>query len=201
MSDLTNYFLNNTLNLEGSEPLPYSALINDAQNVKLPVLPGKTYFLRIINFSAFSQMYLHFDQHKMTIIEIDGIYIHPREVSVLYLAVGQRYGVLLKTKTCTNKNYAVQGRLDETMFDSFGDPKTYPAVIIPTVAAYLIYDDQNPLPPPLNCSLSSLAADIIDDFSLIPYDNEPLLRNPAKKFVLDLEVFVQDGQNRSGFRD
>lgn len=103
--------------------------------------------------------------------------------------------MLLETKTCTN-NYAVQARLDETMFDGFSNPKTCPTVIVPTVATCLIYDDQNPLPPPMNCSLSSLAVDIIDDLSLVPYENEPLLKNPAKTFVLDLEFFIQDGQNR-----
>src|SRR4030081_3681092 len=89
---LTNYYLNKTLNEDGSEPIPYSALMNDAQNTKLYVQPNNTYFLRIINFAGFSQMFLHFDRHQMTIIEIVGIYTKPRVVDNVYLAVAQRYG-------------------------------------------------------------------------------------------------------------
>lgn len=199
MSDLTNFFLNNTLNPDGSEPRPYSALMNDAQDVKLNVQAGKTYFLRVINFSAFSQIFLHFDQHKMTIIEMDGIYTHPRTVDTLYLAVSQRYGVLLEAKQSPRRNYAAIARLDESMFDGYGEADYPASTIKPTVTGYLVYDDKKPLPAPLNTTLAALQGDVIDDFTLVPYDNKPLLQNPTQTFVLDLNFFLLDGQNRSVF--
>lgn len=197
MGHLTSFFLNNTLNPDSSEPRPYSALMNDAQNVELNVQAGKTYFLRVINFSAFSQIFLHFDQHKMTIIEMDGIYTHPRTVDTLYLAVSQRYGVLLEAKKSPRKNYAAIVRLDESMFDGYDGPNYPASQIHPTVTGYLVYDAKEPLPAPLNMTLAVLQGDVIDDFTLVPYDNEPLLQNPTQTFVLDLNFFLVDGQNRS----
>lgn len=193
MPNLSSYYLNNTLNQDSPEPIPYSALFNDRKNVKLQVKPDKTYFLRIINFAAFSQIYLQFDQHDMEIIEVDGVYTHPRKAKTLYLAVAQRYGVLLKTKNTTHQNYAVLAKLDETMFDGFPD---IPPEVNPNVNAWLVYNQLEPLPPPLNVSLDTLNSTIIDDFTLIPYDNEPLLENPSQTFVLELSFFTQDGQNR-----
>ncbi len=62
MPGLLSYYLDHTANQDGSEPVPYSALLNDAQDIKLNVQPGKTYFIRTINMAAFSQAYIHFDQ-------------------------------------------------------------------------------------------------------------------------------------------
>lgn len=199
MPNLASFYLNNTLNpgdsptVTGPEPIPYSVLLNDSQNVTLHVQPNKTYFLRIINFAAFSQIYLRFDEHEMEIIEVDGVYTHPRKVETLYVAVAQRYGVLLRTKKRAKQNYAVLGKLDETMFDGYPD---IPPEVNPNVNAWLVYDHTLPLPPPLNLTLDTLNSTIIDDFTLIPYDNEPLLENPTQTFVLELAFFVQDGQNR-----
>lgn len=184
---LTNIYLDPIANPDGAEPVPYSALINDAQNVKLNVQPGKTYFLRIINMAAFSQSYLHFDQHTMTIVEIDGIYTQHRDVDSLYIAVAQRYGVLLKTKATSSQNYAALAMLDETKFDNV------PGYLDPNVTAYLVYDSKKPLPAPLSVS----SFNIIDDFTLTPYDNMPLLAGtPDQTIVLSLDFFERDGQNR-----
>lgn len=188
MPHLSSFYLNHTLNPDGPEPIPYSALINDTQDIKLHIKPRKTYFLRVINFACFSQIYLHFDQHNVTIIEIDGTYTHPKTVNTLYLAVAQRYGVLLTTKTNTTHNYASLGKLDETMFDGFGQPG-FPRVVKPNVSGWLVYDESKLLPPPLNLTLDTLSTQIIDDFTLVPYDNEPLLQNPVHAFVLDLGFF------------
>lgn len=91
--------------------------MNDGQNTKIPVKPNKTYFVRFINLAGFAQLYFAFDQHDMTIIEIDGIYTKPTKASQLYIATAQRYGVLLKTKSTAAKNYAALGMMDENMFD------------------------------------------------------------------------------------
>lgn len=62
MPGLVSYYLDHAANQDGAEPVPYSALLNDAQDIKLNVQPGKTYFIRTINMAAFSQAYIHFDQ-------------------------------------------------------------------------------------------------------------------------------------------
>lgn len=38
-------------NPTGAEPVPVSALINDSQNVTVPVQPGKTYMIRMVRES------------------------------------------------------------------------------------------------------------------------------------------------------
>ncbi len=62
MPGLVSYYLDHTANPNGTEPIPYSALLNEAQNIKLHVKPNKTYLIRTINMAAFAQAYLHFDQ-------------------------------------------------------------------------------------------------------------------------------------------
>jgi iron transport multicopper oxidase len=184
---LTNYYLDPVQNPDGSEPVPYSALVNDGQYTKLNVQPGKTYFLRIVNMAAFSQIYLHFDQHNMTIVEIDGIYTEHKEVDSLYIAVAQRYGVLLKTKHDTSTNYAALAMLDETMFDDI------PGYLDPNVTAYLVYNDEKALPSPLVVN----GFDTVDDFTLTPYDKLHLFDGtPDQTIVLGLNFFEQDSQNR-----
>lgn len=184
---LLNYYLDAGKNENGGEPVPFSALINDGQNITLNVQPNKTYFLRIINMAAFSQSFLHFDKHKMTIVEIDGIYTEHRVVDSLYITVAQRYGVLLKTKHNASKNYAALTMLDTKGFDDIPDYLNL------NVTGYLVYDDKKALPPPLVLDRFN----IVDDFTLTPYDRLPLLYGtPDQVIVLNLSFIKQDGQNR-----
>jgi iron transport multicopper oxidase len=185
---LIPYFLSPSQNPSSAEPIPYSSLINEAQDVKLAVKPATTYLVRIISMAAFSQIYVGFDQHDLTIIAIDGIYVEPRKVSTIYLAVAQRYDVLLTTKGSKDKNYAFFSNLDQDKF------VTIPGYLHPNATGYLVYDD--------NQSLSPEAPmvdryDIIDDFTLVPQDGQPLLSGrPAASIVLNLDFFQRDGQNR-----
>ena len=96
----------------GPEPIPDSGLINDGQNVPIKVEPGKTYLLRVINQGNFVGTYLEIDDHELTIVEADGVYTEPKMVSRLYLAVAQRYGVLLTTKETARENYIIKCMLD-----------------------------------------------------------------------------------------
>lgn len=187
MPSLISNYLSPDTNKDAAEPVPYSMLMNDAQGIKLNVKPGKTYLVRVISISGFSQSYLHFDQHEMTIIEADGIYTQPRTVETLYVATGQRYAVLLKTKPTASQNYAVLGSMDTGKFDDV------PSYVNPNVTGYLVYDAKKPLPPP-----PTLAAfNVIDDFTLVPQDGQQLLSGtPDQSIVLNMDFFKRYGQNR-----
>ena len=87
---LVAHYMDPAQNPSGAEPVPYSALMNDGQNIKLNVKPNKTYYLRLINISGFAQLYYHLDGHSLTIVEIDGVYTVPTTVDSLYIALGQR---------------------------------------------------------------------------------------------------------------
>jgi hypothetical protein len=101
----------------GSEPVPNATLINEAQNVHFPIKPNKSYLFRVINMGGFAAQYLQFDQHDMTVVEIDGVYTKPHRVSQLFLAAAQRYSVIVQSKRNTDQNFAIVASMDDGMFD------------------------------------------------------------------------------------
>ena len=122
----------------------------------------------------------------MTIVEIDGVYTEKQEVETVYLAVAQRYGVLLKTKPDASKNYAMLGSLDTTRFDNV------PSYLLPNVTGYLVYDNTKPLPAPPTLN----DFNVIDDFILVPLDHQQLLQNADQIITLELNFSVIENQNR-----
>lgn len=185
---LIPYYLSPDQNPSGAEPIPYSSLINEAQDIKLAVKPNTNYLIRIISMAAFAQAYVHFDQHEMTIIAIDGIYVRPRTVSTVQVIMAQRYDVLLRTKSDTERNYAFFSNLDQARFPNI------PGYLQPNATGYLVYDASKPVPSE---APTVGKYDIIDDFTLIPYDGQPLLSGPPDaSIVLNVDFFQRDGQNR-----
>jgi iron transport multicopper oxidase len=129
---LVNYYLSadNGNNNGGAEPVPDAALINEGRNQQIAMTPGKTYLFRIINMGAIAGQYLQFDQHDMTIIEADGVYTMPQTVGQVFVAVAQRYAVLVKAKATADKNYAIVSSFNVDMFGS----SVTPAGMQPTVS-------------------------------------------------------------------
>jgi iron transport multicopper oxidase len=102
--------------------------MNDQEKPTFPVEANKTYYLRIINMSGLAQFYFHIDGHNMTIIEADGVYSVAQPVEDLYIATGQRYGVLLKTKPTADRNFAILGAMDLKGFPGSAPPPPHPNV-------------------------------------------------------------------------
>lgn len=100
-------------NPTGAEPVPKAALMNDTQDLSIPVQPGKTYMFRIINMAAFAAQYVWFEGHNMSIIEVDGIYTEPADADQIYITAAQRYSVLVTTKDDTSANFAIVGSMDQ----------------------------------------------------------------------------------------
>ncbi|KAH0550876.1 hypothetical protein GP486_007760 [Trichoglossum hirsutum] len=191
MPTLLRYYLS-PANKGGMEPMPNSALLNDAQNIKLRVAPGKTYFVRVINMAAFVSSFLHFDRHLMTIVEIDGVYTEPKITDSLYLAAGQRYGVLIRAPSNATENYAFLASIDDSGFKSLAPG------LNPNVTGYLVYDDSKPLPrPPIVTQFTP-----IDDLELVPLDGKRRLGKPDVSINLDLNFAVgADGVRRGYFNN
>ena len=180
-------FLSNKKNPSGAEPIPYSALMNDAQTASFDMQPGKTYYFHIINMATFSQIFLNFEGHNMTIIEVDGVYTQPREVESLWIATAQRYGVLITAKDDATRNYAFTSSLDIEAFDHTTN------YLRPNATGQLTYDAEKP-----KASAYGLDAwRVIDDFTLTPFDGMPLLAGTPDQIVhLDLNFSTIGEQNR-----
>jgi FtsP/CotA-like multicopper oxidase with cupredoxin domain len=105
-------------------------LLNEAQNIAISITPGKTYLFRIINMGAMTSQWLQFDEHNMTIVEVDGVYVQPYQTEQLFMSVAQRYSVLVTALPTASQNYAIVSAMMIDMFDS----SKYPADMDTTVS-------------------------------------------------------------------
>jgi iron transport multicopper oxidase len=102
----------NKANPTGAEPVPQAALLNDTQNVTVPVQPGKTYLFHVVNIGAFAGQYIWFEGHNITIVEVDGVITDRAEAEAIYLGAAQRCSFLITTKNETTANYAFVSSMD-----------------------------------------------------------------------------------------
>jgi iron transport multicopper oxidase len=184
---LINYYQSsaNYYDNGGDEPLPDAALINEAQNVKFTIIPGQTNLFRVINMGAMAAQYLQFDGHNMTVVEIDGQYVQPYTVQQLFVAVAQRYTVLVNSKPNASTNYAIIASMDTSMFSDSGSPAN-PSVSISIywplchcannikVSGWLVYDATNTLPAPF-----TLAPQPWNELAMVPLDQLALFDPPS----------------------
>lgn len=126
MATLIPKFIN-VANPTGAEPVPNAALMNDTQNLTVPIQPGKTYLFHLVNVGAFAGQYVWFEGHNMTIVEVDGVYVDQAEAERIYIAAAQRYSVLISTKNETNTNYPIIASMDTVSTSLF--PSQCPADI------------------------------------------------------------------------
>ncbi|KAI4176638.1 MAG: hypothetical protein LQ343_000929 [Gyalolechia ehrenbergii] len=189
MPGLLKHFISYA-NPTGAEPVPDSALMNETQNLNVNVEPGKTYMFRIVNMAAFAAQYLWFEGHTMQIVEVDGIYTEPAEAEMIYLTAAQRYSVLITSKNDTASNFAIVGSMDQDLFDAI------PANLNPNVTGWLVYDKTAPLPAPALID----SFEPFDDFTLVPYDRQPLFDKVDYSFNLDMKMDnLGDGANYAFF--
>jgi iron transport multicopper oxidase len=159
----------------------------DTQNAQFTVKPKKIYLVHFINMGSFVGSVTKIDGHKMTIVEIDGVYTAPQDVDELYLTVAQRYSVLITTKSDTSKNFLISNTLDTSMFDHIPDWAK------PDVYGFLVYDSKKPLPAvkPLR------DFNVFDDFQLIPRDRQKALTNVDQQIILTMD-FERAPDNDNG---
>jgi iron transport multicopper oxidase len=170
-------------NSAGVEPSPNSTLVNDSSNITFAITPGKTYRLRIISMANFVGHYFEIEGHEMTIIAVDSVNVHKANASSIYVAVGQRYDILFTAKSSTKKNYFFISSIDQSMIG--GDF----TIVYPNAFGYLIYNPALPLP-----ALYEPDFNPIDDFGLVPYDNERILKPVTHQIVINM-IFQNDKYN------
>ena len=80
--------------VNGKGHLPGNAISSNCDLARIQVEPDKTYRLRFIGGTALSFVSLAFQDHpEMTLIEADGDYTQPVNVSHLQIGSGQRFSV------------------------------------------------------------------------------------------------------------
>jgi L-ascorbate oxidase len=88
---------------------PTYLLINGKRDFVLTVDPDKQYLLRLIGATTLSTVVFGIDEHPMTVVEVDGTLIKPKEnVTSIELSSGQRYAVIIQTKKQADRIYLMQ---------------------------------------------------------------------------------------------
>ena len=86
--------------VNGQGQLPDKPASPGCELASISVEPDKTYRFRIIGGTALSFVTFAFEDHNdMVLIEADGNYVQPVNVSYIQIGSGQRFSVLLKTKS------------------------------------------------------------------------------------------------------
>ncbi|KAJ5326232.1 uncharacterized protein N7506_009334 [Penicillium brevicompactum] len=179
-------------NPTGAEPVPDSFLFNDTvSKTNIPVEPGKTYMLRLINIGAFVAQYFYIEDHTFRIVEIDGVYVDAQEADVLYISVAQRYSILVTMKNSTEKNYPIVMVADSELLD----------VISPSLQLnqtnWLEYNSAAPHPQ-AKITVDT-ASDLVpyDDMKLVPHDRMELL--PEPDMVIAVDVIMDNLNDGAGY--
>ncbi|TQN65365.1 Iron transport multicopper oxidase fetC [Colletotrichum shisoi] len=180
-------------NPTGAEPVPDSALMNDTQNLRVNVRPGKTYLVRMVNVGAFASHHVWFEGHPLRVVEVDGVWTDEAAADMLYIAPAQRYSVLLTTRDDAEAgNFAIVGAMDEDLFD------VVPDGLNPNVTGWLVYDPRKPLPVPAAVD----EFDPFDDFDLVPVDREEIYDSVDYSFSFNVKMDnLADGANYAFFND
>ena len=88
---------------------PTYLLINGQRDYVLTLDPDTPYLLRLIGATTLSTVVFGIDGHPMTVVEVDGTLIKPREnVTSIELSSGQRYAVLIRTKKQSSGLFVMQ---------------------------------------------------------------------------------------------
>lgn len=169
-------------------PVPSGGgLINLGKDVKIPVKPNTTYFVHVICPGNYPGHAWIFEDHPMTTVEVDGVYVEPVLVNVgdqqVRIAPGQRLGVLITTKPTTDRNYAIFDALDANAlfrYKGISPPSDYPF----NTTAWLVYDDNAPLLPAPD--IQKLGEDyFFDDVNYVSLDGEPALDPVDHQIILE----------------
>ncbi|KAK6464886.1 iron transport multicopper oxidase FET3 precursor [Scheffersomyces coipomensis] len=180
-SDYLNPRFLNRYNPAGAEPIPDSSLFNETRNVTWHVQPDTTYLVHIVNVGRFVSQYLYMEGHEFEIVEVDGVMVEKNATDLIYIAVAQRYSVLITTKSDTSQNYAFMNSMDQTLLDYI------PADLIVNSTNWIVYDDSAELPG--QYYIDDWDADF-DDFFLRPLSNQTLFPDPD--YVVTIDVVMDN---------
>jgi len=116
---------------------------NNCHHHRISVKPGRTYRVRVIGITVLTYLYFGIEGHDdLSIIEADASYVRPASAKHMQLHSGQRYSLLLKTKS-----RAELQRLG-SQTDFWGRIETRWRPIRDQAAFVLHYEDDSPTTSP-----------------------------------------------------
>lgn len=131
----------NTLDIP---PIPNSLIINEGGSNLIPFQAGKTYRIRMINFSALAAVMVTFGSHPMKIIMQDASYITPASASLVRISPAQRYDILITASGSQRTNdpflLAMDANSDYTQPNSATQPVSWNS----NITGYLVADSRQP---------------------------------------------------------
>ncbi|EDO17475.1 hypothetical protein Kpol_1058p12 [Vanderwaltozyma polyspora DSM 70294] len=167
-------------NPTGAEPIPRNILFNNTVNATLHFEPGKTYLMRFINQGLFVSQYISLEDHSMTVVEVDGVYVKPEETTLLTIASGQRMSVIVHAKDGDPKrNYALMQISDASMLD------VIPPDLQLNRTIQISYDSKYPAAKEFFIESYSNA---VNDFYLQPLQEEGIMEDYDLQVKLDLRM-------------
>lgn len=182
-------------NPTGAEPIPQNLIINNTRNLTWRVFPDMTYLVRIVNSGGFVSQYFWIEDHDITVVEVDGIYVEQNVTKMIYLTVAQRASILVRTKSSITKNFAIMQMIDVSMLDNVPDDLQVNGT------SFMVYNPNEEFPLP---DKTGSIDDCLDDFYLVPtvlYREEAL---GAPDYQIVLEVIMdnlRDGVNYAFFNN
>ena len=185
-------------NPTGAEPVPQNILFNDSRNVTVNIDYDTTYLIRIANIGIMVSQYFSIPGYEFDVIEIDGVYTKPQTTEMIYLTVGQRASILLRTKSKEDatSNIAIITSIDSSMLDVVPDDLELNSI------NYMKYDEKLPLPEMPKWVNEPDDFEPLDDLTLIPYVPRPLLTDPDYRIELVLHMEnLGDGVNYAFFNN
>jgi len=155
-------------NTDFRPPIPNNLVVNEGAGSRINFTKGRTYRIRMINFSALASALIHFDSHDMNVIMNDGAYIQKEKTYQLHIAAAQRYDFLIECIDRDNGNYPFLVALDINRDLS---NKTTAAQFPFNYTGYLVMDSSKPTDKTDVVQKWSPA----DDSHFKPYDNGAIL--------------------------
>lgn len=184
-------------NTQFAPPIPNSTIVNDGGDGHIPVEPGKTYRLRLINWSAMFSTFIQFDSFDMDVIAIDATYVSRQSAKQLRISAAQRFDVLITIPRNANRNYPYLVALD--LNEDFTDPDPPRPIQFPfNVTGMLVTDSGKDT----SGSLTVQKFDPFDDITFQPHDNETVYSPVDRRWVLDFDYcHDENGYPRACFNN
>ncbi|KAF2671312.1 hypothetical protein BT63DRAFT_423525 [Microthyrium microscopicum] len=163
------------------------------KNLSIPVVPGKTYMIRLICAASYPGIAWDMNGHAQTTVEVDGTYVKPQFIKkggvLVRLAPGQRQAVLVTMDADPSKNWPIWSILDlNILFGNKNIPKAVPIAehYNPNVTSWLVYNKSAELPPAHVYYEDLLNDDFYDDLDYVPLDGMPLLEPVDHQIIFNV---------------